>query len=161
VYTGAIGIAKMGIPNHEHFSMNLSLRRFAQRLIAYETLGGKPFEAKASAAGHPAVLSAVYEKLRGPLATLTGAAGFRALVSRALKEGKEEVSWLGSLQINADGFLEFPEETAQLDDKEIREGEIVFISELLGLLITFIGATVTLYLVQGVWSEASIEDMES
>ena len=50
--------------------MNPSLRRFAQRLVAYEALGGNPLEARVCAAGRPAVLFAVYEKLRELLATL-------------------------------------------------------------------------------------------
>jgi hypothetical protein len=105
-------------------------------------------------------LSAVYEKLRKPLATLMGHAGIYALLHRALTEGETEVPWLGKLQITADGFLECPEETAQLHEKEIREGEVVLISKMLGLLVTFIGAAVTLHLVQAVWPEASIKEME-
>ena len=137
-----------------------SLRRLAQRLIASEALVGNPFEARVSTAGRPAVLFAVYEKLREPLVTLMGTAGLRVIVTRALREGKEEVPWLGALLINADGFLESTEETAQLDNKEIREGQIIFVSEVFGLLITFIGATVTLHLLQGLWSGVSIKDME-
>ncbi|MFZ3200573.1 MAG: hypothetical protein WA175_05425 [Candidatus Acidiferrales bacterium] len=160
VYTGGIGVAKMGTPNNLRFSTNLPLRHFAQRLVAYEAVGGNAIEARVSAEGRPAVLFAVYEKLCEPLATLMGTAGLRVMVTRALREGKQEVPWLGALLINTDGFIESAEETAQLDNKEILEGEAIFVSKLFGLLITFIGATVTLHLVQGLWSGVSIKDIE-
>jgi hypothetical protein len=160
VYIGGIGVTKMGIPNNERLSTSQPLRRFAQLLVTHEALGGNGFEAMVSPAGRPTMLFAVYQKLQGPLATLMGTAGLHVIVTRALKEGKEEVPWLGTLQINADGFLESAEETAQLGNKEIREGEIVFVSKLFGLLITFIGATVTLHLLQGMWSGVSIRDLD-
>ena len=150
----------MGIPNNERFSTSQPLRRFAQLLVTHEALGGNGFEAIVSAAGRPTVVFAVYQKLQEPLATLMGTAGLHAIVTRALKEAKEEVPWLGALLINADGFLESAEETAQLDNQEIREGEIVFVSKLFGLLITFIGATVTLHLLQGLWLGVSIKDLD-
>lgn len=141
--------------------MNPSLRRFAQRLIAYEAGGKKPSETEVAAAGCPAAFSAVYEQLRESLAMLMGDAGLHALLSRALIHGKKEVPWLGKLQITADGFLECPKETAQLREKEIREGEVVFLSQILELLAVFIGTAVTLHLVQAVWPGASIKEMES
>ena len=54
-------------------------RDLAKRLIALEQKGHKSSEARTLVAIH------VLEKLRPPLATLMGNAGYRALLSRALE----------------------------------------------------------------------------
>jgi hypothetical protein len=45
---------------------------------------------------------------------------------------------------------------AQLSDAEIAEGEAVLVAQLIGLLVTFIGATLTLHLLQEAWSETPL-----
>ena len=56
----------------------LTMRDFAQRLVAREAMGKRPFERNTQAFG------GVIQKVRGPLGALAGVAGFRSLLSRAL-----------------------------------------------------------------------------
>jgi hypothetical protein len=130
------------------------MRDFAARLIAYETTKNKSSETKPSAA------FLVNEKLRPHLATLMGNVGFRALLSRALMLTNAEVPWLRAVHVKADGSLEGLDELdAQVDPKEIFEGRVVLLAQLLGLLVAFIGESLTLRLVREVWPKLSINDL--
>ncbi len=75
------------------------MRDFAKRLIAIEATGSK-----SSIATMPVAVLAC-DKLRLPLATLLGSAGFSALFSRALALAAAEVKWLHALRVEADGSL--------------------------------------------------------
>ena len=131
------------------------MRDFAERLIAYETRGNKSSETKT-----PAIFL-IDEKLRPHLATLMGKVGFRALLSRALVLTNAEVPWLRALHVNADGSLEGLDELdAQIDPKEIFEGRVVLLAQLLGLLVAFIGENLTLRLVREVWPKLSLNDLD-
>jgi hypothetical protein len=131
------------------------LRKFARRLLALETSG------KAAEAGGSAAFQ-VSEKLRGPLSTLAGVAGFRSLLSRALALATGEVRWLTAVQVKRDGSLECLEDIrAKLSPREVAEGEAVLIGQLVGLLVTFIGETLTIRLIQEAWPEISARDLNS
>lgn len=122
----------------------------ARRLLDYEAVAGKPSEPAESAA----VL--VYEKLRYSLCALAGVAGFRLLASRALALARTKAPNLGAVQITADGFLQGPgEPQPQMNEGQDMQGEVILVAELLGLLCTFIGAALTLRLVQDVWPDAA------
>jgi hypothetical protein len=127
------------------------LRNLARRLLVLEASSEKTRDAEGSAA------FAICEKLRQSFSTLAGVAGFRSLLSRALALAREEVSWLKAVHVNADGSLDVEglDET-QLSDAEIAEGEAALVAQLIGLLVTFIGATLTLQLLQQAWPEASL-----
>ena len=130
------------------------LRDFAARLIAYETTNNKSSETKTSAA------FLVDEKLRSHLATLMGNVGFCALLSRALVLTNAEVPWLRAVHVKADGSLEGLDKLdAQVDPDEIFEGCVVLLAQLLGLLVAFIGETLTLRLVRDVWPDLSLNDL--
>lgn len=139
-----------------HFCMNrptAEMRDFAHGLVAHEAKGKKSSGTKA-----PLVFGAVVDKLRRPLMILAGAQVFRALLSRALALAIDEVRWLRAVHVKADGSLECPAEMAQLDKEEIANGEVVLLTELFGLLLTFIGEALTLRLLQDVWPGAPIND---
>lgn len=94
-------------------------------------------------------------KLRQPLSSLIGVVGFRSLFSRALTLAKEEVPWLEGITIRADGIIEFSQDMdAQLAEKEAARGGSALITQLLGLLIVFIGEALTLRLVHNLWPKA-------
>ena len=94
----------------------------------------------------------VSEKLRVKLIKTTGVGGFSALVSRALALAGAEVPWLRTLQINSDGSLKgLHELEAKLDSRVVAEGQVVLLSQLLGLLVTFVGPALTLHLLQDIW----------
>jgi len=82
------------------------------------------------------VVCRVCDKIRRPLSTLAGAAGFRSLLSRSLVLAKQESPALGGWEVGPDGSL-------QGCDGDTAESGGVLIAHLIGLMITFIGETLT------------------
>jgi len=128
-------------------------RYLAQRLLTYEAVVGKNSEATESAAFR------VCAKLRQPLTTLAGVAGFRSLLSRALTLARAEAPSLSAVQVAADGSLQGLDELEPKD--QIEEGGVILIAQLIGLLLTFIGEALTLRMVQNVWPEAAFDSRDS
>jgi hypothetical protein len=125
-------------------------RHLARRLLTYEAVAGKNSEPAESAAFR------VCAKLRRPLITLAGVAGFRSLLSRALTLARAEAPSLSVVQVAADGSLKGLDELKpQIDKEQARDEGAILIAQLLGLLLTFIGEGLTLRLVQDVWPEAA------
>lgn len=130
-----------------------TLKRFASRLLAYESSAGKP-------SAEAALAFRVCDKVRGPLSTLMGLGGFRALLRRALALAQAEVRWLKAVQVTEDGSLERTGDVeTKLAREELREGEIILVAHFLGLLVTFIGRPLMLNLVGSVWPEGSFGDL--
>jgi hypothetical protein len=131
------------------------MRRFAKQLMVHEALRNKSSDAKL-----PATFP-VTDKLRPHLATLMGNGGFRALLSRALVLAGAEVPWLRAVHVQADGALEgLQAPHRQLDPAEFLEGKVVLLAQLLGLLVAFIGTSLTLRLVGEIWPQITLEDMD-
>ena len=129
------------------------MRAMATGLIAYESKHSKTPERKNPLGFH------VCEKLRPQLATLMGNGGFRALVTRALALAIEEVPWLQHVQVKPDGSLEVVDEVdAQFSKGQIGEGRVVLLAQVLGLLVAFIGESLTVQLLREVWPKALIKD---
>jgi hypothetical protein len=113
----------------------------AQRLLAYENAAGKTSEPTEFAAVR------VCERLRQPLITLAGVAGFRSLLSRALTLARAEAPSLSSVQIAEDGSLQGLDALRpQVDADQAGEAGIILITQLLGLLVRVVGEAVTLHL---------------
>lgn len=127
-------------------------RDLAQRLLAYETDSGN-----ASGVDVPAVLQ-VSEKLRRPLSTLAGVAGFRALLARALTLAKTQTPSLKSARVMPDGSLDG---LTGLRREEASQAGILLIAQLLELLTTFIGETLMLRTVQDGWPDLAFNDSNS
>lgn len=122
------------------------MQTLVQRLIQEEA-GRNP----AAKSGGRAALD-VCEKLRAPLSIFTGVGGFRSLLSRALVLAKAKAPWLAGLQVAPDGSLQLTaEQTAQLDTPEAARSSAELVEQTLGLLVTFIGESLTLRFVQDVW----------
>jgi len=131
------------------------MRDFAERLIAYETRGYK------SSGTTPLAAFPVIEKLRPQLATLMGSTGVHALFLRALTISRKELDSLHTVHVKADGSLERADELeVQADLEELAEGSVVLVAQLLGLLVAFIGETLTLRLVREVWPKRSLDDFD-
>jgi hypothetical protein len=127
-------------------------RHLAQRLLTYEAVAGENSGLAESAAFR------VCAKLRGPLTTLAGVAGFRSLLSRALMLARAEAPSLSVVQVAADGSLKGLDGLEpQIDKEQARDGGAILITQLIGLLLTFIGEGLTLRLVQDVWPEAAFD----
>ena len=125
-------------------------RRLAQRLLTYEALAGENSAPSESAAFR------VCERLRRPLTTLAGVAGFRSLLSRALTLATAEAPSLRTVRVAADGSIKGLSELAsQTGREQAGDGGAVLITQLIVLLLTFIGEGLTLRLVQDVWPEAA------
>jgi hypothetical protein len=117
-------------------------RDLALRLLAYEGAADKTSELAEFAAFR------VCESLRRPICALVGVAGFRPLLSRALTLAKAEAASLGAVEIAADGSLQREDELGlQIDEDQSREGEVILIAHLLGVLFLVVGEAVTLRLV--------------
>jgi hypothetical protein len=133
--------------------MNLSIpatRDLALWLRAREGIVGEPSEIEEMHA-----TLRVCEKLRQPLSTLTGAAGYRSLISRALTLAKKEAPSLEKVQVKKDGSLEWTAAVKpQQGMDEAVKGGAVLVAQLLGLLVTFIGQALTVRLVRDLWPDA-------
>ena len=130
------------------------LRGLAERLVAYETRANKSGPAF-SRGEFP-----ICEKLRPDLVTLVGRAGYHALISRALALAGAEAAWLRIVQVKTDGTLEGPENLMPGDPKQVLEGCVVLVAQLLGLLVAFIGENLTLRLVREVWPKIPLNGLD-
>jgi hypothetical protein len=126
------------------------IRELAQRLLAYEIARDNDAKANTSA------LALVAEKLRRPLVTLTGIAGFRSLLARALTLAKAQAPGLSTLQIEPDGSLAGFGDVSNQD--QVAEAGVMLVAELLRLLVTFIGERLTLTLLRDAWPDLPILD---
>jgi len=119
------------------------IRELAQRLVAYEATGEGP-----GGTDLPAEFRVV-EKLRQPLSRLTGVAGFRILLVRALTLAKAQAPGLIATQVKPDGSLDGFGDSG--NRTHAPEAGAMLIAELLGLLVAFVGEAFTLSLVLDVW----------
>jgi hypothetical protein len=117
-------------------------RDLAQRLLSHENAAGKTSEPTEFAA------FGVCEKLRQPLSTLAGVAGFRSLLSRALTLARAEAPSLSAVQVAADGSLQGLDGLRPLvDADDAGEAGIILVTHLLALLVRVVGEAMTLQLV--------------
>jgi hypothetical protein len=113
-------------------------RQVAELLLACERLQGEAL------VGSPLVL--VTEKLRRPIAAMAGNAGYRSLLTRALTLAKKESPALSTLRIERDGSLANFTRPGSEDSRA--DEDVMLTAHLLGLLVTFIGESLTLSLVR-------------
>ena len=130
------------------------MRVFAERLLACETSANN----RASGSDLPAIFR-VCEKLRINLGGFMGNAGFRALVSRSLVLSDPEVPWLRAARTKPDGSLDGQDEIiATVHARELAQGGVVLVAQLLGMLVALIGEHLTLRLMHEAWPKLSLED---
>lgn len=129
------------------------LKEVVRRLLAHDAVSRKPANAN-DFGGYR-----VCEKLNGPARKLIGVGAFHSLMSRALALASAEVPSLRALQVMPDGSLGGVDELARkLDSHGLAEGEVVLVSYLLGLLVTFLGAGLTLPMLRDLWPK--IDDLD-
>lgn len=127
------------------------LRSLAAKLLALETDPGPSSEATAA--------FRVCGKLGVLLTKLAGAAGYGALLSRALLLARADVPWLEGLKAQPDGRLECVRR--DIDNEELIRGEVALVAQLLGLLHTFIGESLTTQLVKEAWPAIHLDSTTS
>jgi hypothetical protein len=129
------------------------LRRFAERLIAFDARGKESSGAKALA------VFPVCETLRPHLATLMGTAGVRSLLSRALTVTREEMDGMNAVAVDDQGCLRVVNAPdVQAGPEQFAKAGVVLLAQLLGMLVAFIGAKLTLQLVREAWPTLKIDD---
>jgi type IV secretory pathway VirB2 component (pilin) len=124
-----------------------TIRALAQQLLAYEA------DEAGAAMPDAEVVCRVCDKLRRPIATLAGAAGFRSLLARALTLAKQESPALNAWEVQPDGSL-------QGLNGEAAQAGAVLIAQFIGLTITFIGESLTLRLLNDVWVDLPDSEMK-
>lgn len=94
----------------------------------------------------------VCDKLHPPLATLMGRTGYRALLLRALTLAGQDVPWLQELTVEANGSLTGFLALRKPPSASLSyAGQVVLLTHLLGLLVTFIGEKLTWRLIHDIW----------
>ena len=123
-------------------------RNLARQLLSLEEVGAT------SEISDVHAIRSVCDKLRRPLATLAGAAGFRSLLERALTLAKQECQILDAWEVESDGSLR------ALNDEAAQSGAVL-IAQLIGLMITFLGESLTFRLVQDAWPALPYSEVRS
>ena len=99
-----------------------------------------------------AVVQEAFEKLRIRLSQPIGAAGYRALLTRALTLSTNNSPWLEAIQIEKDGTLAgFTEAAASQSLSSAIEGSVEIVTHLIELLETFVGRELSLRLLADIW----------
>jgi hypothetical protein len=131
------------------------MRSLAKRIIDDGTSRNKARAPKIATTFH------VVDQLRSHLVPLMGAGGFYALLSRALVLAGSEVAWLQEVRVNAAGLLEGAEALrTKLDRWAYCEGRIALLAQLLGLLVAFIGPSLTVRLMGEIWPRLSLDEID-
>ena len=137
---------------HPMSTASPEIQNLARRLLAFEATHQNSSDARVDVAVR------VIEELRMHLSRLTGVDGFRSLLSRALTLAKAGVPSLNMVHVRADGSLEGFVGIEQSEDAGAGgQAGIVLVAHLLELLVTFIGAPLTLRLVRDKWPDASMD----
>ena len=84
------------------------------------------------------------EKLRRSLETVVGPEAYRSLVARALILAKREAPILDAVQVEDDGSIK------GLTGEAVKANDIL-IAHLIRLMETFMGETVTLWILNDIW----------
>jgi hypothetical protein len=139
------------------------MRDLVQCLLTYEATADKASEPT------EAMTLRVYEKLRQSLGVFAGVAGFHSLASRALTLSRPEAPGLNAARISEDGSLqglaEFKPEinidNGRAGEDQAGEEGVILIARLLGLLLVFLGETLTLRLLRDAWPDATFDECNS
>lgn len=130
------------------------MRRFARHLIDINALENSGNRGRGAA-------FPITDALSPHLKMLMGTAGTRQLLARAIALATVEVSWLHAVRVNEKGELEGLDQIRSLiDPAEFLEGRVILLAQLLGLLVTFIGPTLTSRMVGELWPQIPFRDRD-
>ena len=125
------------------------MRKLARQLLALEASDSR-------SQAHEAVI--VSEKLRSSLTRFAGVDGFKALLRRALALARADVPSLEAVEIGADGRLEGFEKLLGGTTGIGSDPGAAVTEHLLGLMMTFVGESLTLRLVRDAWPGVSLDE---
>ena len=90
-----------------------------------------------------------------------GRGGARALVARALFLASRDFPALRGVTANEHGtFVELDEAAVSLDDPDFREARVALLTELLLLLLQFLGPGMMLAIIRDAWPRAALDDID-
>ncbi|HEX8372679.1 MAG TPA: hypothetical protein VF585_07865 [Chthoniobacterales bacterium] len=98
----------------------------------------------------------VFDKLRPRLATFLGKAGVAALLSRSIALAGKELPWLRAVLVLPDGSMQAPDDMPRKSADALL-GEVLLLAHLLNLLVTFIGANLTMQMIHEIWPSLSLD----
>jgi len=127
-----------------------SIRDLARRLLAVEAASQSATDAHVNEGVR------VCEKLQVSLTRFAGADGFTSLLRRALALARAEVPALQSIEVKPDCSI--LEQLAADSSNGATDAAVAIIAHLLGLLVTFIGAPLTVRLVGEAWPDALLDE---
>jgi hypothetical protein len=131
------------------------IKTLARRVLAIAPRDGTSVAESTSVTFHAIV------RLRPQLAVLMGNGGMRALLLRALVLASVEVPWLREIRVDASAALQgLDKPLAQLPSKDFLEGKVVLLAQVFGLMEAFIGARLTLRLVQEAWPDFPVSGLD-
>ena len=126
------------------------MRNLARRLLALEAASRRATDAHVNEGVR------VCEKLQVSLTRFAGADGFTSLLRRALALARMEVPALQSIEVKPDCSI--LEQLAADSSNGATDAAVAIIAHLLGLLVTFIGAPLTVRLVGEAWPDALLDE---
>lgn len=121
-------------------------KELADRLVAFEAT-------QPVSEGDRIATCRVCERLRRPLSHLTGPAGYSSLLSRALTLAQRDAPVLRQVRVTENGDLD------GLED-EAAQASATLVAQLIELLITFIGESLTLRLLQDIWPDFPVPESQ-
>ena len=126
-----------------------STRDLARRLLAASQTGSGP---------HGSEVAAVIQRLRIFLSKFAGDAGFVSLLRRAVAMARADIPSLQNVEIGMDGRLDGVEQNgADLGINALgAEAALAITAHLLGLMVTFIGQSLTVRLLRESWPDIII-----
>ena len=126
------------------------MRDLARRMLAAEAASQSATDAHVNEGVR------VCEKLQVSLTRFAGADGFTSLLRRALALARAEVPALQRIEVKPDCSI--LEQLAADSSKGATDAAVAIIAHLLGLLVTFIGAPLTVRLVGEAWPAALLDE---
>lgn len=123
-----------------------AVRALTRRLLAHEAGRVKRTEGTLPSSFR------VCEKLREPLGGLMGTSGFRSLLVRSIALAGAKTPWVLVLRVSLDGTLiGLDQVPTSISARSFDQGEAAVTAEFLGLLVAFIGQTLTLRLLHDIY----------
>jgi hypothetical protein len=134
-------------------NISLGITHLARQVLTLESANSGPAGTEIDRAARAC------EKLRGSLTKLAGSSGLSMLLARAVALAMKKDSSLTPLHVGIDGSLTGVDEVRRgLNGSHVaHHGGAIVLAELLGLLVSFIGESLTLTLVREAWPDASID----
>lgn len=129
-----------------------SIRVLVKSLLAAEA------EAEPVSSGQTHVAVRVCEKLRISLSQFVGADGFTSLLRRSVVLARAQVPSLKNVQVTARGHLEGIEVLAAGVDADGIDAANEITAQMLGLLVDFVGDSLTRRLLRNAWPGMQTDD---